>query len=541
MKNKILLLLICLAPFCISAKTRLDSLLLELDKTVLNYQYYSDLKEDRLHQLKDSLRLTLVDEQKYWICAKLFDEYTPYKSDSALAYARRKLVIAERLKNSWRINDSRLNLASVMGTVGMYKEAMDIISKVNINEAKDLKGYYFHIYRTIYGLMADYAASSQEKKEYENITNAYRDSLLVVNAASSGTHLVVKADQMLVEKRYDEALKLLLNYFPTITQNKHEKAYIAYSIAMAYQGKRLKTKEKEWFAISAINDLETATKEYVSLRSLAVLLFESGDVDRAYAYMKRSFDDALFCNARQRTFEVSKMMPIIDKAYQKAADSRARLMMITLISISILLILLIISIILVYRQMKKVGVARRNELEANRRLNEVNRELQQINHHLTESNVIKEEYIGRYMDQCSEYIDKIDEFRRKLNKTAANGKLDDVVKMLKSKELVDNELKEFYHNFDITFLQLFPTFVEEFGDLLIDNEYTQLKPGQLLSTELRVYALIRLGITDSVKISHFLRCSLSTVYNYRSRIRNKAKGTRENFEEQVSKIGIVQN
>jgi hypothetical protein len=278
---------------------------------------------------------------------------------------------------------------------------------------------------------------------------------------------------------------------------------------------------------------------------LAFLLYEDGDVSRAYNYMKRSLDDALFCNARLRTYEISKMMPIIDEAYQVQTESRQRLMLITLISISSLSILLIVAVFFVYRQMKKLSVARKNLSVANEQLNQLNLELSRINielkeanRTLTESNLIKEEYIGRYMDQCSEYIDKLDNYRRTLNKTAVSGKMEDLLQAIKSKQFIENELKDFYNNFDITFLQLFPEFVQDFKKLLIDDEYLQLKQGQMLNTELRIYALIRLGISDSVKISHFLRCSLSTIYNYRTKIRNKAIGSRDEFELKVMLIGL---
>jgi hypothetical protein len=205
-----------------------------------------------------------------------------------------------------------------------------------------------------------------------------------------------------------------------------------------------------------------------------------------------------------------------------------------------------IAVFFVYRQMKKLAIARKNLSHANEKLNTLNYELSKINIEmkeanitLSESNLIKEEYIGRYMDQCSEYIDKLDNYRRMLNKSANSGKTEDLIKALKSKEFIEEELKDFYNNFDITFLQLFPGFVEDFKKLLVDDEYVQLKTGQLLNTELRIYALVRLGISDSVKISHFLRCSLSTIYNYRTKIRNKAVGNRDEFENKVMRIGLT--
>jgi hypothetical protein len=531
-------------PFVILAQNDIDSLLNVLDKTVDNFQLYSNLKEEKLNQLKDLLKQTSTDNQRYEICGKLYDEYSSYKSDSALVFARKKLQIAEKLNDKRYLTDSRLNLASMMGIAGMYKESMDILNKIDINETPELKAYYFHIYRTVYGFMADYASSCQEKTHYEEITAAFRDSLLIVNAQNSGPHVMVKSDQLIISKKYDEALKLLLDYYPSITENIHDKAIIAYSIALAYAGKKNHSLEKRWLAISAINDLQSATKEYISLRNLAFLLYEDGEVDRAYQYMKRSLDDALFCNARLRTFEISKMMPIIDKAYQKQSTARQRLMMITLISISFLSLLLMIAVFLIYRQMKKLALARQNLNDANLQLKELNNELfftnnqlEETNHTLVEANLIKEVYIGRFMDQCSVYINKLDEYRRHLHKMSLKGKVEDLLNEIVSTKFIDEELKEFYANFDRTFIQLFPDFIEELNDLLVDNEELKLKPGEILNSGLRVFALIRLGIKDSEKISFFLRYSVTTIYNFRTKFRNKAKGPRDEFELKVMQIG----
>jgi hypothetical protein len=522
----------------------MDSLLKVLDNTVENYQIYSNKKEEKLNKLKDLLKITSTDLQKFELCGLLYDEYRSYKSDSALTYARAKLQIAEKLNDIHSLTNARLNLAAIMGTSGLYKEEMDILNGINISHTPELKAYYFHIYRTVYGYMADYTVSSQENIRYNHLTAAYRDSLLTVNPPSSATHIMVKSDQLTVQKKYDDALELLMNYYPTINEDQHTKAIIAYGISLAYHGKNDRKLEKEWLAISAMYDIQSATKEYISLRRLAFLLYEDGDVYRAYKYIRRSLDDALFCNARLRTYEISQMLPIIDKAYQNQTDARQRQLLTSLVSISILSLFLLIAIALVYRQMRKLSAARKELSLANEQLNNLNHELSYTNDQLNntnetlvEANLIKEEYIGRYMDQCSVYIDKLDSYRRLLNKTAAAGKIQDLLNALKSKQFIEDELELFYTNFDSTFLQLFPTFVEEFNSLLVDHEETQLKQGELLNTELRIFALIRLGIKDSVKISHFLRYSLSTIYNYRTKLRNKAVGPRNEFEDRVMLIG----
>ena len=544
MKIAIVISICALFPVLLFGNNDMDSLLKVLDKTVDNFQVYSNQKEEKLNQLKDLLRYTSTDLQKFAICGQLYDEYRSYKSDSALTYARKKLKIAENLNNKQNLTNARLNLAAIMGINGLYKEAMDILSLINISESPELKAYYFHIYRTVYGYMADYAVSSQEKSRYDYLTAAYRDSLLVVNPPNSATHLMVKSDQLIVKKQFDEALKLLLNYYPSIKGDIHTRAILAYSISAAYRGKNERKNEKHWLAISAIYDIQSATKEYISLRRLAFILYEDGDVDRAYKYIRRSLEDALFCNARLRTYEISQMLPIIDKAYQMQTEARQKQLVISLISISILSIFLLIAIFFVYRQMRKLSSARKDLSNANEQLNILNHELsatniqlKSANDTLVEANLIKEEYIGRYMDQCSVYIDKLDGYRRLLNKTAAAGKIQDLLTTIKSKQFIEDELKSFYTNFDSTFLQLFPTFVEEFNNMLVDNDETQLKHGELLNTELRIFALIRLGINDSVKISHFLRYSLSTIYNYRTKLRNKAVGPRNEFEDRVMQIG----
>ncbi|MBB3188137.1 DUF6377 domain-containing protein [Microbacter margulisiae] len=544
MKRAILLMVSVFIMHLVDARSGIDSLLHVLDQTIDNHAIYDQQKEAKLHHLKELLKMAPSDELRYNLCGQLFDEYKTYISDSALNYARLKLQIAEKLQDQNKLNDARLNLASIMGTVGMYNEALDIVKSVNIRYSPDLKAYYFYIYRTIYGYLADYAVSSQEKARYDYLTANYRDSLLITNPPQSSPYIMVRSDQLIVNHQYDQALKLLLPYFPTIANDNHNRAIIAYSISQAYRGKRERELEEQWLAISAIYDLRSDNKEYISLRSLAYLLYEDKEIDRAYKYIKRSLQDALFCNARLRTIEISQMIPIIDKAYQSEITARQRQLVLFLISISFLSLILLVVLFLLYRQMKKLNKARKDLSKANDRLNDLNHELfstneqlKEANTTLSEANLIKEEYIGRYMDQCSAYIDKLDNYRRLLNKTATAGKMDDLLHAIKSKQFIEDELTEFYANFDTTFLQLFPSFVEEFNNLLVDNERITLKQGEHLNTELRIFALIRLGITDSVKISHFLRYSLSTIYNYRTKFRNKASGPRDEFEIKVMQIG----
>lgn len=177
--------------------------------------------------------------------------------------------------------------------------------------------------------------------------------------------------------------------------------------------------------------------------------------------------------------------------------------------------------------------------KARKELAVINKQLQSLNSELSEANLIKEEYIAHFLSICSLYIDKMDNYRKQISKRITLGQVAELLKISKSSDIIDNELKDFYLNFDNTFLHLYPRFVQDFNNLLNEEERIILKKGESLNTELRIFALIRLGIDDSSKIANLLRYSVNTIYNYRAKVKNKALGNRDNFEEEVRKIGTL--
>ena len=539
-----LTLIAVLLPLLLFSQTDTNSLLKELDATIDNHKEFRSKKETEFRKLIELKKITSSDIQKYEIYEKLFGEYRFYQSDSAISYARKSMHIANQLNDLSKINTTKLNLASIMGTLGMYKEATDILNKINIKATPDLKGNYYGVCSTLYLSMSDFAATSQEKTNYITLTKKYRDSSYNFYPKNTESFIIHQANQFFEEKKYDKALPLLENYFAKIKNNNTDKAVVAYLISQNYQQKKEFGEEKKWLIISAISDLQLEKKEYISLRSLAYIMYEEGDIDRAYKYTKRTLEDALFCNARLRTFEISKMMPIINDAYEKQNETNRHQLILFLVSATVLSLFLLTALILLFKQIKKVSKAKYEISLANKQFKTLNEELKVANEKLNETNVtlkeaslVKEIYIGRYMDQCSVYISKLDQYRRQLNIMAASGKMTELVRAIKSKEFIDKELKEFYNNFDKTFLLLFPNFIEEFTSLLTDTDDIKLKQGELMNTELRIFALIRLGISDSGKISEFLRYSLSTIYNYRTKLRNKSLGPRDEFEANVMRIG----
>ena len=552
MKNIIIFLCLCTICMCrlhAADSSRADSLLLKLDQAIKERPIYMEQKELKLVELKRQLHRQIPDEERFAILGTLLDEYRSFNTDSALHMAEEREQIAIRLGNREYIDNARMNKADVLGMTGMYKEVMDLMRNIHIDRLPvDIHPYYYHIYRTVYGLMADYAVTAYEKKLYTELTDKYRDSLLLVNKDNLLIHTLIQSDQYNVRNEYDKAIRLLTDYLALQKDYEHDVAICAYTLSESYRLKGDKEKEKEYLIVSAMADMKTAVREYISLRKLAVLLYQEGDIERAYSYVKICMEDAAACNARLRKLEILEIFPIINDAYQQKTEKQQEQMKWTLASISMLSFFLLLAIFYVYKQMKKVAAARREVIDANKRLKELNDELhlsnaqlKEANHSIAENSYLKEEYIGRYMDQCSVYLEKMDNYRRSLGKIAATGNVEELYKNIKSSKFIEGELKEFYTNFDNTFLQLFPTFVEDFNALLADDEQISLKAGERMNTELRIFALIRLGITDSVKIAQFLRYSVTTIYNYRTKVRNKAAGDRDLLEQEVMTIGKSKN
>jgi len=535
-KIMILLILITGSSLLRAASTT-DSLLQLLDIEVAHRMEANRSKTHELDSLKKGFTLSASKETQLKYCNQLYSSYLSYNTDSAMHYAQLKGTLARKLNINQLVTEAHLDKCAVYITTGNYKEALEILQATKRETvATSLLGYYYQSYRTLYGAMSDFSAIANQKNIYDSLATCYRDSMMQVYPQQSLSYKMVRCDDLIEKQHNKEALAMLLDTFPSISQKSHNQAIVAYMISKCYRNLGNHEQAKQYLIISAMADIRSAVKEYISLWELANMLYQDGDIDRAYSYLKCSLEDAIFSNARLRAIKISTIFPIIDKAYQLKSQKQRQQMLISLIAISLLSLFLGIAIIYVLRQIRKLRAIRLELSESNQQLQESNLALQEVNTHLSETSHIKEVYIGRYMELCSVYIDKMDEYRRTLNKQATAGKIDDLFASIKSTRFIDNELKSFYANFDDAFLRLFPSFVEDFNMLLNDNEKTYPKAGERLNTELRIFALIRLGITDSEKIAQFLRYSITTIYNYRTTARNKAIGARNEFEQKVMQI-----
>lgn len=546
MKRSTILMFFILCTIFSFAGQRLDSLLNVLDKTINEHRQYVELRENRIQQLKALLsRNNLSLDDVYSLNKQLYNEYKAYVCDSAISYLNCNLDIAEKMNDTDKVVETKLLLSYLFASSGMYKESIDILNSIkrNILKSSFLEDYYL-CYDHVYGELSFYTHDKRSSAKYSDISWKYKDSLYAILDKESELYLNMKETRQRDFGEPQKALETNMKRLQRVEFGTPEYALVTFHRALDYSKLEDNEQRKIYLALSAISDLHSAIKDNASLWELANLIYKDGDVDRSYKYIRHSLDDANFFNARLRNFQISGILSIIDKTYQMKSEKQKDELRFYLILISLLSVLLIAAIMYIYKQMNKLSVARNNLQDVNGQLNILNRELSEMNEQLksanldlSESNHVKEEYIGHFLSLCSTYIDKLESFRKMVTKKLTTGQVAELLKITKSTDIQENELKEFYANFDNTFLHLYPSFVEDFNSLLIDGEKIVLKKGELMNTELRIFALIRLGIDDSSKIADFLRYSVNTIYNYRAKVKNKAKVSREDFENLVMRIG----
>ena len=404
--------------------------------------------------------------------------------------------------------DVIIHRADAMGVMGAYNEALRHVEQIDRNSVTpDVMLKYYYAMRTYYGWMAGYTIIPSEKEKYLRKTACYRDSVL---------------------SQFDAAIPVL-NKALSQPMSIQEKAYVNYTLASVYEAKGDVDMQIYYLAQTAIIDLSMSTREYASLQRLAWILYEQGDIERAYRYLRCSMEDAVACNARLRFLEVTEIFPIVNEAYSERVAAERRILNILFLTLAVIAVLLVIVALRLYSWNKRLSLMRMG-------LSDANEELKKVNEKLAQTGRIKEVYIANYLDRCVSYLDKLEQYRRSLEKLAMASRIDDLFKAIRSDQFLRDERKEFYTEFDKSFLELFPNFIEDFNALLADDGKIYPKKGELLNTELRIFALIRLGVTDTARIAHFLGYSLATVYNYRSRIRNKVKINKEMFEQDVMKL-----
>lgn len=520
-------------------ETSTDTMLETLDKVLNQKVQYEQQKEQHLQSIKKLMNTAGSPDNLYMILDKLYAEYYNYNNDSAFYYANKKRQLAANKQLTDRTVDSSLDWAEVHLIAGMFKECSDILEHISFNEPdSSYLAKYYYLNRSLYRAMASVAIEDSLAKCYTDKGLEYLQKRQEILNPRSIDYLYSQVEELQNRKQHGQAIELLLRWFQKPDATIQEQAVLAFMLASSYQQQGQMEKAIYYYALSAVNDVKQATHKHTSLHRLANILFEKGDIKRAYGYINYAMSDALSVNFRVNIHYITRLLPIIQQSHDKMMKEKRLQLRLLIWGVSFLSVCLLVTILIVYKGKKKISDAKLALDRINNELKEVNSKLTYSNTCLLESNNIKEAYIGYYMDLCSNYINKVEEYRNHLNNLARNQGANEVMKAIRRPSFLKNDLDSFYESFDSAFLKIFPDFVEQFNALLQKDKQIYPKQEELLNTELRIFALIRLGIGDSIKIAEFLRRSPSTIYNYRVKYRNAALDNRDDFDNQVRNIGL---
>ena len=548
MKHRLIqtLILLSISLYTQAQRINLDSLYDCLDNEITKSEKYINQRDQRINNIKAKFAKTSAILERHRLSWNLFKEYQAYMNDSAIHYLNYCIDIASKINQSKLLVNDYIALIHQYAATGFYNEALEYLKYINGNKlsGQQLIDYYACC-NHLYGEMGCYSKDPKLKDRCFKLSGIFRDSLYKKASPNSNIYLWRKVSELTTDNKYREAMKECDKWMRQVKPNTHDYANMAFFRSEIYKGMHNIELCKYWLAVSAICDIRNAVMDQASLWSLANMLSREGNLERSNRYVEYSWNCTQRYNTHLRSWLISPVLGVISDTY-KTNLRKANYQLKSLIgAVSLLSIFLLASYIYVYHKKRQHSIAR-NELKTiNRKLESLNSklsgkndELSSLNTKLSETNRLKDEYIGKFLSACSEYIDKIDNYRIKINRKLKANQMSDLMKMTSSDQLKQDEIKELFDNFDSVFLNIFPNFVVDFN-LLLQPQHRIIPPSKTqLTTDLRIFALIRLGIEESSRIAEFLRYSPNSIYNYRARIKSKALCNRDEFEQKVKEIGM---
>ncbi len=527
-----------------------------LDSAISERPHIMAAKEKRLSELRSSIAVQPKKEKRLEMYEQMYQEYLTYRYDSALVYAQRSLNLSKELGNATYYQRAIINYALLDARGGFYSEAYDYLKNINPEELNDsLKYEYYITHFWLYLYWTQYSSDGQIKSEY---WQKMKDNL--IEAIKYENENTVNYQYLMGERMHyiDENSEKAAVYYQKVVDmspvNSKLYASAAFSLARCYMDKGDMDMYELWLTNSAISDIVTPLKENLSLQELAMYLFEkdNSNVDRATNYIYCSMEDAQFFNNRLRLIELSGRFSTILSAYTSKINDQKSHILYGMIILALLTLAILVSALYIKRQNGQLH-RRREELQAkneelhqqheevrqkNALLEEQGRQLSALNEQLIDTNFKREGLAKIYIDLCAKYIDKLKKYQTLVKRKIKANQVQDLLSTISSSRISEEDAATFMNKFDKAFLDLYPTFVTELNTLLLPENQISVKQPHALTPELRIYALIRLGIKESSEIADLLFFSPQTIYNYRSAVKNRAIN-KDTFDEDVQKLCSV--
>lgn len=540
----------------LSTQQLLDSLDSSLGKSAA----YTAEKERRISSLRRRLSQTANPEQRFWICRNLVDEYSSYNSDSALHYIDASTAVGRQTGRREWVDEMNLNRAYIYAATGLLSEAESALNEVDPRQMTPaLASEYYNRLLFVLTHKDQYLGKNSLTRPYSERAKAMLDSVSRLMQPSDPQYIWFLAWRSMTDPaKTREAIPVVEKALESSTYSTREEAMNAWILSRLYELTGNSDMMMRYLILSAIADVRTSNKEIASLEEISNRLYQSNDLERANDYISHCLQLANDYKSRVRVGRLADLQYHITKAYSQRNDRQRRKLNVYFIIALVFAAGLAVAMLILYKQNRRIHRSKTELDRSNAQLNSKVEELSQTRRQLKEANDrleilyrnvrdeagelaagndAKERYIADIFAICSDYISKLDEFRRNIYRKIVAHNFDEVKELTKSHELSHGEIKELYQNFDSIFLKVYPNFVDDFNTLLRPDERVAMKKPGVLTTELRIYALVRLGINDSVKIARFLHCSTQSVYNSRMKMRNKSDISKEQFAEAVRRLG----
>ena len=514
-------------------QTDIDRLYNTIDSLIEHRSELLAEKEIRLKALKDGLQEGLDEDQLFKLNERIYDEYMAYNFDSAYYYINKNVERQRALGHADRFATSAVRMAHILAVSGIFNNARLLLNEVRVEDISTANKIDYYEQQSELNLFrSEMANFTPLFPAYVDSMQHYRQKILEIAPHNSYNYIFNLATYTCEQGEVDKAIKMLEDYLPKLRQGDRHYSIVTSTLAFFYTHKDQPETREKYLLLSAISDLRASILENNSLRELSIILLERQEYKKAYNYLQQASEDAKLYGSRLRSLQAARLAPLITQAYdtERVRTQNRTYILLAILSVITLLLIGTIAFILSMMRKRRAAIEKINTL--NQELERRNAAIEAANNEMKESNRIKDEYIGRFLELSSNYIQRGEERAKLLNRLARDKKMAELYTELKSSASLNESIRLFYQNFDTAFLNIYPNFIKEVNSLMANGNQFEVDGGQKLTTELRILALIRLGINDNQKIADILRSSITTIYTYRSKIKSRAL-SKDTFEDEI--------
>lgn len=549
LKNLKFLIVLCFLTTTVGISQR-KNIFKDLNQIIENSSKYDQKKITEIDGIRNILKNTKKSDLlvRYDLNEKMFYQFKFFKRDSAFYYGIQSKNLALAINDKSLIANANMHLADICVSSGMYKEALDFLEPLKRNEFNGNYGtLYYGVLGRCYSDMAEYSNIPYFQKGYIDLARKYREKALSLTKESDFFHFFLKAFNKSKDKRLKEAI-VEFNLLLKGDYKAHDKALVHYVLGDIYEQLGKDDEAIIHFTDAVIFDIETATKESLAIIKLSELLFKKGDLKNASILIQKANEDAFFFGAQQRKIQVGAILPLIEQEVLQIVEKEKQRIYWQYIIVSSFLVLAICFAVIIYFQYRKLNKAKKIIADAHQNLKSINKqlrdvnekiksrnvEIKQVNKQLSEANKIKEEYLGLFFTQYDAVFEKFNSFMVNIKKHIDEENYEKVKHTIFGYNL-KREKEKLLENFDTAFINLFPNFINEFNFLMKGEHKIKISKEQFLTKELRIYALIRLGITHNEIIAQILGYSINSIYAYKTKIRNNSIINKDDFDRKLLK------